>query len=662
MAFVWDRSLRTKLFAGFGAVLGFLLIIAGIGINNQQAATKRTERMYEEDVRGTRNLLTANLNMVMSAREELRAVTATDPQVRTDFVKRSREEMAAAKASLDEYRAAAVMQGALARWQALDDAVKGVREGREESLRLLEQGDTQGASAKRQQMVPAIDTMNTAISTEASRLEGLADNSNAEAHRAAAFAEKVQLAAVAAALLTGIAIAYGTGTAVARGVKRVVGRLESMETHCVAGLRAGILAVEQGDLTVAARAGTEPIPNPHKDEVGQAAAAINRTLVQLGETISGYNAMRRGLADMVGTIRAEADQVFSSASQLQDSSGQMAGATGQIAAAITDVTHASVSLSELSRESVEQVELVAAGSAQLAANAEETAAAAEASAKEARAIGERIAAAVRASELVAKDAEASRNSALEGQRAVRQAVASMDAIARAVENASVTVNRLGDYGQQIGAIVQVIDDIASQTNLLALNAAIEAARAGEQGRGFAVVAENVRSLAERSSGATKEIAALIAKVQDGTKAAVRAMEAGVQDVATGRDTTEMAGEALNAIIENVQAAAGEMGRIAVDVQGLAEGASRIIEAATMIAESANESANGASRIADGTTTVRGAIEKVSLTSEETSASAEEVSASTQELSAQSQELAATANQMRGLAEALERQAARFVLE
>ncbi|MCC6386854.1 MAG: MCP four helix bundle domain-containing protein [Dehalococcoidia bacterium] len=647
---------------GFGVVLGFLLIIAGIGVNNQQAATARTQRMYEQDVRGTRNLLTANLNMVMSAREELRAVTATDPQMRSDFIKRSREEMAAATASLAEYRAAAVMQGALARWQALDDAMKGVREGREESLRMLEQGDSQGANAKRQQMVATIDAMNTAISAEASRLEGLADAANAKAHSAAAFAEKVQIAAVAAALLAGAAIAYFTGTAVARGVQRIVGRLESMETRCVAGLRAGILAVEQGDLTVAARTGTDPIPNPHRDEVGQAAAAINRTLVQLGETIQGYNAMRQGLAEMVGNIRSEADQVFSSASQLQDSSGQMAGATGQIAAAITDVTHASVSLATLSRESVEQVELVAAGSAQLAANAEETAAAAEASAREAQAIGERIAAAVRASELVAKDAEASRDSALEGQRAVGQAVASMDAIARTVETASVTVNRLGEYGQQIGAIVQVIDDIASQTNLLALNAAIEAARAGEQGRGFAVVAENVRSLAERSSGATKEIATLIAKVQDGTKAAVRAMDAGVEDVAAGRDTTEMAGEALNAIIENVQAAAGEMQRIAVDVQGLAAGASRIIEAATMIAESANESANGASRIAGGTTTVRNAIEKVSLTSEETSASAEEVSASTQELSAQSQELAATANQMRGLAQALERQAARFVLE
>ena len=111
----------------------------------------------------------------------------------------------------------------------------------------------------------------------------------------------------------------------------------------------------------------------------------------------------------------------------------------------------------------------------------------------------------------------------------------MERIKLTVEQASIKVTELGAKSDQIGAIVETIDDIAEQTNLLALNAAIEAARAGEQGKGFAVVADEVRKLAERSSRATKEIAALIGEVQPGTEEAVKAMTAGAAEVEHGSE-------------------------------------------------------------------------------------------------------------------------------
>lgn len=134
-----------------------------------------------------------------------------------------------------------------------------------------------------------------------------------------------------------------------------------------------------------------------------------------------------------------------------------------------------------------------------------------------------------------------------GMAARGRNLACVDRIATASTQAQGSVSLLGERSQEVTGIVQTIRSIAEQTNLLALNAAIEAARAGEQGRGFAVVADEVRKLAERTTTATEEIAALIGTIQTGIAQAVDTINVSVADVESGRQSAEESGAALDAI-------------------------------------------------------------------------------------------------------------------
>jgi len=137
-----------------------------------------------------------------------------------------------------------------------------------------------------------------------------------------------------------------------------------------------------------------------------------------------------------------------------------------------------------------------------------------------------------------------------GAQTVRDTIQGMDAIREQIQETSKRIKRLGESSQEIGEIVELIDDIADQTNILALNAAMQAAMAGEAGRGFAVVADEVQRLAERSSNATKQIEALVRTIQADTSEAVSSMEASTAGVVEGANLAENAGDALREI-ENV---------------------------------------------------------------------------------------------------------------
>ncbi len=193
---------------------------------------------------------------------------------------------------------------------------------------------------------------------------------------------------------------------------------------------------------------------------------------------------------------------------------------------------------------------------------------------------------------------------------VNDSIEAMQTIEKTVQQSAESITKLASSADQIGDIINVIDDIADQTNLLALNAAIEAARAGEQGRGFAVVADEVRKLAERTGKATGEIAAMIKGIQKDTSDAVQSMQSGMTVVDQGRNLVTQAGQSLSEIVAMAQ-------RVTAMIQQMASAAEEQSSASEQISQN---------------------VEHIAAVTKETSSGAEQSATAAEELSRQSESL------------------------
>jgi len=275
-----------------------------------------------------------------------------------------------------------------------------------------------------------------------------------------------------------------------------------------------------------------------KDEFGEQAASM-KTMVEKWRVIV------QDVLHASGSVAATSTQLSSSAGQMSKGAGDQAERAHQVATAAEEMS--------------QTVEDIAQNATSIAATATKAA-------------------------TIAKD----------GGQTVEEAVKEVKEIAVTVGESAGHIASLADLSKKIGDIIGIINEIADQTNLLALNAAIEAARAGEHGRGFAVVADEVRKLAERTTGATSEVSGIIREIQAKVTSAVSSIEHVTVKVDKGVDLSSKAGSELQTIVKSVEELHLMVQQIATAIEEMSATSDQIskdIESISGISSDTSQSSN-----------------------------------------------------------------------
>jgi methyl-accepting chemotaxis protein len=387
-------------------------------------------------------------------------------------------------------------------------------------------------------------------------------------------------------------------------------------------------------------------------EAARSMEAIDTQVKGIADSSLALNVSVEESSSTILELGAAGEELNDTATVLSTKVGEVSSSIEQMVASVKQVSDNTEALSHAAVDTATSMEEMASSMREVDTSAEETA---------------------RLSHEVVKSAE-------NGQTKVSQTIEGMDAIREATDTAEKVIRGLGRRTKEIGAIVDVIDDVADETNLLALNAAIIAAQAGEHGRAFSVVADEIKDLADRVLASTKEIGTLISSVQEESSNAIGAIEQGARSVASGVDLSAEAGVSLEAInrasrdsgtrIAGIVAAVREQAKAAYHVAELMErvrggvdeirsagneqergnevvyrGVIAMREVAQQVRGTTEEQARGSGRIRESVDGVRDAVEQINSSLQEQSVACRSVVEFLEEVSSRTQSNEVSARRM-----------------
>jgi methyl-accepting chemotaxis protein len=447
------------------------------------------------------------------------------------------------------------------------------------------------------------------------------DETSASADRASTFSSYLTTLGTLIALLFGIVAAFKTAKSISEPLTHLItvareigdsgdldqnidihrndeiGALATTFNNMVAYLKemANVsMSVAEGDLAV------EVVPRSKRDTLGNA-----------------FLRMSHGLQELVRTTRDSAGQVSAGSNQVAGAADESAKVSVQASSAIEEVTSTMHEMSINVQNVVKNTQVQASSVAETSASIDQMVTSIQRVADTAK--------------VLLDIANRSREEVVTGIQTMEKATDGLNRTNKAIQSSAEIINILGHRADDIGKIIEVIDDLAEQTNLLALNAAIEAARAGEHGLGFAVVADEVRKLAEKSTQSTKEIADLIQSIQREARQAVENMERSTRIVEEGLSLGNELGSALHKIsnvVTEVYKFSQEIGAAtneqSVGSSQIAKATSRLTEITQEINSAVEEQASGAQAVVRAMDKMRELVQQSASSSTELSAAAEQM--------------------------------------